>query len=53
MKAVDEFGVPTYPEPRDDSFDIKTEGECMFDLDCPIGFYCDQKYKTCIKREDF
>ena len=50
MKAVDEFGVPTYPLPRSDSIMARTERDCYFDTDCPIGFYCDRKYGVCIKR---
>lgn len=50
MKSVDEFGVQQYDLPRLDSAYPKYEGDCDFDTDCPIGFYCDRKYKTCIKR---
>ncbi|WP_456464856.1 hypothetical protein [Persephonella sp.] len=50
MKAVDEFGLPTYPLPRSDSIMPRTERDCDSNMDCPIGFYCDRKYGVCIKR---
>jgi len=50
MKAVDEFGLPTYPLPRFNSIMPRMERDCYFDTDCPIGFYCDRKYGVCIKR---
>lgn len=50
MKSVDEFGLPTYKLPDLDSIEPKLEGDCDFDLDCPIGFYCHRKYKVCVKR---
>ncbi len=50
MQVVDEFGNPTYPMPRDDSFGVPEEGECEFDTDCPIGFVCDPQYKACVQR---
>ncbi len=51
MKAVNEFGVPTYPMPRMDSVfpNMNMQGDCVFDTDCPIGFRCHPKYKTCVK----
>jgi hypothetical protein len=52
MKAVNEFGLPTYDMPRTDSVgpNMNISGDCDFDTDCPIGFHCDRRYKTCIKR---
>jgi hypothetical protein len=50
MKSVDEFGVQQYDLPRLDSINPKYEGDCDFDTDCPIGFYCHRKYKVCVKR---
>lgn len=50
MKSVNEFGNPTYKMPDLDSVFPKTKGDCDFDMDCPIGFYCHPKYKVCIKR---
>lgn len=50
MREVDSFGTPTYGTPRSSSIDIKTKGQCDFDMDCPIGFACDARYKACVKR---
>jgi|GEM_PF-1578999 len=50
MKSVDKFGIPTYNLPDPDSILPKTSGDCDFDIDCPIGFYCDRYYKVCVKR---
>ena len=50
MKEVDQYGLPTYNSPSDRSLNIPTEGECDFNTDCPIGFFCHKKYKVCIKR---
>lgn len=50
MKSVDEYGIQQYNLPRLDSIYPKYEGDCDFDSDCPIGFYCHRKYKTCVKR---
>lgn len=52
MKSVDEYGTPTYDLPSTDSVgpNMKIEGDCDFDTDCPIGFRCHQKYKACVKR---
>ncbi len=50
MKSVDEFGLQQYDLPRLDSVNPRYEGDCDFDLDCPIGFYCHRKYKVCVKR---
>ncbi|MGQ9608547.1 MAG: hypothetical protein ACUVWN_04565 [bacterium] len=53
MKPVDEFGLPRFHLPDPDSMQTPLEGECDFDTDCPIGFYCDRKYKVCVKRRLF
>lgn len=50
MKNVDEYGTQKYELPRTDSIYPRTQGDCNFDTDCPIGFYCDRYYKVCIKR---
>jgi len=52
MKVVDEFGLPTYDLPKPDSIgpNMNPQGDCDFDTDCPIGFRCHHKYKTCVKR---
>ena len=50
MKSVDEFGVPKYDLPRVESIFPRTEGDFDFDIDCPIGFYCDRYFKVCIKK---
>lgn len=49
LKAVDSYGLPTYKMPDSDSINIKTEGSCMFNTDCPIGFRCDSTLKACVK----
>jgi len=49
MKEVDRYGNPVY-RPPDPSIRIKSKGDCDFDLDCPIGFYCHPKYKVCVKK---
>lgn len=51
MRPVDEFGIPKYDySPRLDSIEPRYQGDCDFDLDCPLGFYCHRKYKVCVKR---
>jgi len=49
MKKVDEFGMETYDSSDDDSYDNENN-RCDFDMDCPIGFECDEHYKVCVKR---
>ena len=41
MKKVDEFGMETYDSSDDDSYDNENN-RCDFDMDCPIGFECDE-----------
>jgi hypothetical protein len=50
MQPVDDFGIKEYPTPDPDSMMPKLEGECQFNTDCPIGFYCHPYYKVCVKR---
>lgn len=50
MKSVNEYGTQQYDLPRLDSINPKYEGDCDFDTDCPIGFYCHRKFKVCVKR---
>lgn len=50
MKTVDEYGIPQYNLPDLDSVYPRLKGDCDYDLDCPIGFYCHKKFKVCIKR---
>ena len=51
MKEVDSFGTPTYRMPKSSSIGIgSADGDCDFNLDCPIGFKCDRKYKVCVKK---
>jgi len=52
MKSVDEYGLPKYDTPSIDSIgpNMNLEGDCYFDTDCPIGFRCHPKYKTCVKQ---
>ncbi|MDD2225990.1 MAG: hypothetical protein PHD42_02610 [Dysgonamonadaceae bacterium] len=52
MEEVDEFGMKQYELPDPDSIgpNMDMDGQCSFDMDCPIGFRCDNKYKVCIKR---
>ncbi|GFO67505.1 hypothetical protein GMLC_10840 [Geomonas limicola] len=49
MKSVSPQGLPAYNTPRPESIFIPTQGQCRFNTDCPIGFRCDDKYKTCVK----
>jgi len=50
MKSVDEYGIQTYNAPSGDSVGVNLDEHCSFDTDCPFGFMCDSKYKTCLKR---
>jgi len=52
LKAVDQFGIGTLGLPSLDSIgpNMKLWGECMFFVDCPIGFTCDNTLKACVKR---
>jgi hypothetical protein len=38
-KAVDAYGVQTFPTPRD-NFGPGGPGQCTFDTQCPVGFKC-------------
>ena len=52
MKNVDEYGTQQYNMPKLDSVgpNMNIDGDCSFDLDCPIGFKCNSTYKVCVKR---
>ena len=51
MKTVDEYGTRTFDLPRTNSVGPRMDpGDCSFNVDCPIGFKCDRKYKVCVKR---
>jgi len=50
MREVDRYGLPTYRTPDPRSIEIRTKGDCDFDTDCPVGFYCHPKYKVCVKK---
>jgi hypothetical protein len=47
-KTIDGFGIQQFNPPRDNSIGIKTESQCSFNVDCPIGFTCHSG--SCIKR---
>jgi len=50
MKAVNEYGTQSYSSPNPNSIGVNLDDhQCTSDTDCPIGFRCDSKYKTCIK----
>ena len=51
MTNVNEFGTKTYSAPKSSSLGYKSydDAQCTFDLDCPIGFDCDRRYKVCVK----
>src|SRR6267378_393741 len=39
-RAVDEYGLPTYAAPASQSVMPGGQGQCGFDTDCPVPFYC-------------
>jgi hypothetical protein len=39
-RAVNEYGVQTYPVPASESVMPGGQGQCGFDTDCPIAFRC-------------
>jgi len=49
LKTVNSYGTPTYNMPDLNSIGIKTEGSCLFNTDCPIGFRCNSNLKACVK----
>lgn len=49
LKKVDEYGLPTLNGPDADSLMTPIEGQCDFDLDCPITFKCHKTLKVCVK----
>ncbi len=52
MKTVSGLGVQTYENHKTGSVgpNMNLNGECSFDTDCPIGFRCNNKFKSCVKR---
>ena len=48
IKAVDEFGIQNFNEPRN-NYGPKIESGCNFDTDCPLGFKCDSYSKECVR----
>ncbi|WP_278917033.1 hypothetical protein [Helicobacter pullorum] len=48
IKAVDEFGIQNFNEPRS-NYGPKIESGCNFDTDCPLGFKCDSYSKECVR----
>lgn len=51
MKSVDKYGVQQNNMPESSSILMrkKSDSDCRFDTDCPIGFHCDEKYEVCVK----
>lgn len=51
MKSVNSLGVPTYSMPDSNSIgpNMDLDGQCSFDLDCPIGFKCNSHLKVCVR----
>lgn len=49
MTAVNSYGLPTHKTPDSRSIGIKTEGDCHYSTDCPIGFDCHRTLKACVK----
>lgn len=39
-QEVNRFGSPSFTPPRTDSFNAGQRGNCRFDMDCGVGFYC-------------
>jgi len=50
MGSVNQYGTKQYTPPSPDSVGVQTKGSCEFDMNCPVGFRCDNKYKVCVKR---
>ena len=52
MKTVDDLGIRKFSAPSTSSIGVNLDldGQCRFDTDCPIGFKCHSKFKTCVKR---
>jgi hypothetical protein len=55
-EAVNKYGVPTFSPPDPKSVYPGGPGQCAFDTDCPVLFYCKiepgQIRGACLKRED-
>jgi hypothetical protein len=39
-REVNQYGTPTYSPPDSNSVYPGGQGQCGFDTDCPVGFYC-------------
>ena len=52
LRSVDQDGMRQFNQPSSHSVgpNMNLDGQCTFNLDCPLGFICDQKYKACVKR---
>lgn len=52
LSLVDQYGFKILTPDKEFNLGIHTDtkGSCSFDIDCPIGFWCDQKLKVCIKK---
>lgn len=53
LTPVNSFGIsnPANSLPRTNSVlpNMKTQGQCNFNTDCPVGFQCDSSLKVCVK----
>lgn len=51
MMSVDEHGLQKYNTPDRTSIgpNLDIDGQCRFDVNCPVGFRCDTTYKACVK----
>lgn len=49
MNIVNEYGIQVMEQPSTDSVGVNMDTGCYSDVNCPIGFRCDTKYKACVK----
>ena len=51
MKSVDKEGLKKRNRRRIDTVgpNLRFQGECNFNFDCPVGLKCDRKYKVCVE----
>lgn len=51
-QPVNQLGMPQLSMPRPDSVYLRPYGseQCLFDTQCPVGFFCEQSAKVCLKR---